>query len=112
MVSSSASPPPSKWQKKDGKGDGSPLPLVVFAHGAGAPSSSEWMIRWKKMLQEELGAIDVITFDYPYISGGKRRPPPKAEMLVEYHSTIVEDAIVKYSGHPLILVGKSMGSSH
>lgn len=44
------------------------------------------------------------------ISGGKRRPPPKAEMLVEYHSTIVEDAIVKYSGHPLILVGKSMGS--
>ncbi|XP_020587753.1 KAT8 regulatory NSL complex subunit 3 isoform X2 [Phalaenopsis equestris] len=85
-------------------------PLVVFAHGAGAPSTSEWMIRWKKMLGEALGAVEVITFDYPYISGGKRRAPPKAEKLVDHHLEVVKAAVQKHPGHPLVLVGKSMGS--
>ena len=44
------------------------------------------------------------------ISGGKRRTPPKAEKLVEFHSDIVKKALAKYPGHPLILAGKSMGS--
>ncbi|KAH0448420.1 hypothetical protein IEQ34_022220 [Dendrobium chrysotoxum] len=95
-------------------GEGSPTsgksPLVVFAHGAGAPSSSEWMIRWKKMLGEALGAVDVVTFDYPYISGGKRKAPPKAEKLVDYHLEVIKSALLKHPGHPLVLVGKSMGS--
>ncbi|EOY24991.1 Alpha/beta-Hydrolases superfamily protein isoform 1 [Theobroma cacao] len=85
-------------------------PVVVFAHGAGAPSSSDWMIRWTKMLKKALNAVEVVTFDYPYISGGKRRAPPKAEKLVDFHSDIVKNAVSKYPGHPLILAGKSMGS--
>ncbi|XP_040988071.1 KAT8 regulatory NSL complex subunit 3 [Juglans microcarpa x Juglans regia] len=85
-------------------------PVVVFAHGAGAPSSSEWMIRWKKMLGKALNAAEVVTFDYPYISGGRRKAPPKAERLVEFHSDIVKKTVAKYPGHPLILAGKSMGS--
>ncbi|XP_038679203.1 KAT8 regulatory NSL complex subunit 3 isoform X2 [Tripterygium wilfordii] len=85
-------------------------PVVVFAHGAGAPSSSDWMIRWKEMLKKALGAVEVVTFDYPYISGGKRKAPPKAEKLVEFHSNIVKETVAKYPGHPLILAGKSMGS--
>ncbi|XP_019170032.1 PREDICTED: KAT8 regulatory NSL complex subunit 3 [Ipomoea nil] len=85
-------------------------PLVVFAHGAGAPSTSEWMIRWKNMLAKALNAIEVLTFDYPYISGGKRKAPPKAEKLVDFHSDVVKEAVAKYPNHPLILVGKSMGS--
>lgn len=44
------------------------------------------------------------------ISGGKRKAPPKAEKLVEFHSEIVRKTMAKYPGHPLILVGKSMGS--
>nr|GEY68383.1 KAT8 regulatory NSL complex subunit 3 [Tanacetum cinerariifolium] len=40
-------------------------PVVVFAHGAGAPSSSDWMIRWKNLLADALHAIEVVTFDYP-----------------------------------------------
>ncbi|KAG6493258.1 hypothetical protein ZIOFF_048236 [Zingiber officinale] len=84
-------------------------PLVVFAHGAGAPSTSEWMLRWKKKIEEELNAI-VVTFDYPYISGGKRKAPPKAERLVDHHLDVVKDAVSKHPGHPLVLVGKSMGS--
>ncbi|KAA8520937.1 hypothetical protein F0562_011610 [Nyssa sinensis] len=85
-------------------------PVVVFAHGAGAPSSSDWMIRWKEMLAKALHAVEVVTFDYPYISGRKRGAPPKAEKLVEFHSEIVKKTVAKYPGHPLILFGKSMGS--
>ncbi|XP_021757647.1 KAT8 regulatory NSL complex subunit 3-like [Chenopodium quinoa] len=85
-------------------------PLVVFAHGAGAPSSSDWMIRWKEMLGKALDAVEVVTFDYPYLAGGKKRPPPKAEKLVDFHVDIVKKAVDKYPGHPLILAGKSMGS--
>ncbi|XP_077251269.1 alpha/beta-Hydrolases superfamily protein [Tasmannia lanceolata] len=112
-----ASPPTSKRRRKN-QNDDHPKdscvqktsPLVVFAHGAGSPSTSEWMIRWKEMLGNALNAIEVVTFDYPYLSGGKRRAPPKAEKLVEYHSDIVKTAVLKYPGHPLILAGKSMGS--
>ena len=51
MASSSHHSRPSKRQKKadEEKAAGSPenkAPVVVFAHGAGAPSSSEWMLRY------------------------------------------------------------------
>lgn len=83
-------------------------PVVVFAHGAGAPSSSPWIIRWKNLLAATLNAVEVVTFDYPYISA--RKPLPKVETLVEFHSSIVKTIASKYPQHPLILVGKSMGS--
>lgn len=44
------------------------------------------------------------------ISGGKRKAPPKAEKLVDHHLDVVKDTVSKYPGHPLVLVGKSMGS--
>lgn len=44
------------------------------------------------------------------ISDGKRKAPPKAEKLVEFHSDVVRKVAAKYPGHPLILAGKSMGS--
>ncbi|KAH7839197.1 hypothetical protein Vadar_000967 [Vaccinium darrowii] len=85
-------------------------PLVVFAHGAGAPSSSDWMIRWRGLVAKELQAVEVVTFDYPYISGGKWGAPPKAEKLVDFHVEVVKKALAKYLGHPLVLARKSMGS--
>ncbi|KAF4353186.1 hypothetical protein F8388_014654 [Cannabis sativa] len=97
-----SSPPSSTLEKLS--------PVIVFAHGAGAPSTSDWMIRWKYMLGKALHAVEVVTFDYPYMSGGKRRAPPKAEKLVDFHSDIVKETVAKYPGHPLILAGKSMGS--
>ncbi|PWA88060.1 alpha/beta-Hydrolases superfamily protein [Artemisia annua] len=66
------------------------------------------MIRWKNLLSDALNAVEVVTFDYPYISA--RKPPPKAEKLVEFHAGIVKEIANKYPQHPLILVGKSMGS--
>ncbi|KAI3812791.1 hypothetical protein L1987_17503 [Smallanthus sonchifolius] len=85
-------------------------PVVVFAHGAGAPSTSEWMIRWKNLLASALNAVEVVTFNYPYING-RRKAAPKPEKLVGFHCDIVRKVAAKYPEHPLILAGKSMGSS-
>ncbi|CAI0408668.1 unnamed protein product [Linum tenue] len=108
------SPPPKRRRKNAGAKVTPSLPLlppvVVFAHGAGAPSSSDWMIRWKELLKNAVGAVEVVTFDYPYLCGGKKRAPPKAEKLVEFHKGIVKETSEKYPRHPLILAGKSMGS--
>ncbi|KAJ4794581.1 KAT8 regulatory NSL complex subunit 3 [Rhynchospora pubera] len=97
-------------EKGNSKEKGDKAPLVVFAHGAGAPSTSDWMVRWKEMIGEALEAVEVVTFDYPYISGAKRKAPPKAEKLVDHHLSVVRDALAKHPGHPLVLMGKSMGS--
>lgn len=51
--------------------------------------------------------VNVIVAD---LSGGKRKAPPKAEKLVEFHLDVVKKAIAKHPDHPLILAGKSMGS--
>lgn len=37
------------------------------------------------MLKKALNAVEVVTFDYPYMSEGKRRSPPKAEKLNQLH---------------------------
>ncbi|KAK9698473.1 hypothetical protein RND81_08G106800 [Saponaria officinalis] len=105
------SPPPTKRRRSSRHRKQSPSPpVVVFAHGAGAPSSSDWMLRWKEILAKALCAVEVVSFDYPYLSGGKKRAPPKAEKLVDFHANVVKNAVAKYPGHPVILVGKSMGS--
>ncbi|XP_057802617.1 uncharacterized protein LOC131017897 [Salvia miltiorrhiza] len=102
--------PPQVGIDADTKNSAHESPVVVLAHGAGAPSSSDWMLRWKVMLAKTLNAVEVVTFDYPYIAGGKRRAPPKAEKLVDFHCDIVRKAMAMYPGHPLVLAGKSMGS--
>ncbi len=82
-----------------------PRPLIVFAHGAGAGSSSAWMQAWERRLSE-LG--DVESFDYPYMRRRSRRPDP-LPVLIEAHRAAVEAALGEHDG-PLVLAGKSMGS--
>jgi predicted alpha/beta-hydrolase family hydrolase len=82
-----------------------PRPLIVFSHGAGAPSASAWMRRWAKRLGE-LGHVS--SFDYPYMAAGRKRPDPH-EKLVAAHVAAIRAARKKHRG-PLVLAGKSMGS--
>jgi len=79
--------------------------LCLFAHGAGAPSSSAWMRRWARRL-ETLGTVE--TFDYPYMSQGKRRPDPQAA-LIEAHRAALSAARTRHPALPIVLIGKSMG---
>jgi len=82
-------------------------PLLLFAHGAGAGSSSDWMQGWARRL-EALG--QVVRFDYPYMRAG-RKSPDRLPKLLEAHREALQAA---RQAHPrrsrVVLVGKSMGS--
>jgi predicted alpha/beta-hydrolase family hydrolase len=82
-------------------------PLILLAHGAGAPSSSPWMQRWA----ERLGSLGTVTpFDYPYMQQ-KRRAPDKLPVLVAAHREALARARADVGGDaPFVLAGKSMGS--
>jgi predicted alpha/beta-hydrolase family hydrolase len=79
-------------------------PVFLFAPGAGAPSTSGWMVGWR----ERLRAIgEVSTFDYPYMREQRKRPDP-LPVLIEAHREALKAARAKASG-PIFLAGKSMG---
>lgn len=73
---------------------------LLFAHGAGLPSTSPWMEHWA----ERLGTIGPVTrFDYPYMAQGRKRPD-RHPVLLEAH----REAFDQHA--PDVLIGKSMGS--
>jgi predicted alpha/beta-hydrolase family hydrolase len=82
-------------------------PIILFAHGAGAPSASGWMRAWAR----RLGALgEVVTFDYPYMKA-KRKSPDKQPVLVAAHAAALDEARARHgAGRPVVLAGKSMGS--
>ncbi|PYI90558.1 MAG: alpha/beta hydrolase [Verrucomicrobia bacterium] len=79
-------------------------PLLLFAPGAGAPSSHPWMRAWAERL---IAIGDVRTFDYDYLREGRRRPDPPA-ILIAAHRRVLRDAR-KDETQSVILIGKSMG---
>jgi predicted alpha/beta-hydrolase family hydrolase len=92
------------------------FPLVttqlLLAHGAGAPSSSAWMVRFAELL----GALGTVrTFDYPYARAGegtgRRKAPDKLEVLIAAHrEQLAELRRQAAPSDKLVLAGKSMGS--
>lgn len=80
-------------------------PLLLFAPGAGAPSTSAWMERWAARLAS---VGDVVRLDYPYVKAG-RRSPDKLPVLVAAHRAALAEARASRPDRPAVLVGKSMG---
>ena len=80
-------------------------PLLLFAPGAGAPSSHVWMRRWAELLSR-IGVVR--TFDYAYMRAGRSRPDRLPELIVA-HREALHAARQVHSG-PVVLIGKSMGS--
>jgi len=81
-------------------------PLILFAHGAGAPSASAWMRAWSR----RLGALGVVeSFDYPYMQAG-RKSPDRHPALVAAHGAALDQARARHGERPVVLAGKSMGS--
>jgi predicted alpha/beta-hydrolase family hydrolase len=79
-------------------------PFFLFAPGAGAPSTSAWMVGWR----ERLAALgDVQTFDYPYMRAG-RKTPDRLPALLAAHREALAEACAQAAG-PITLIGKSMG---
>jgi hypothetical protein len=79
-------------------------PFFLFAPGAGAPSTSAWMVAWRERLAT-LG--DVQTFDYPYMLAGRRTPDRLPALLAAHREALVETR-ARAAG-PVTLIGKSMG---
>ncbi len=82
-------------------------PSFLFAPGAGAPSSSDWMRAWRERLSS-LGHVEVRTFDYPYMRATKRRSPDRLPVLIETHRAKLAELRASAVG-PVFLIGKSMG---
>ncbi|HEX4664972.1 MAG TPA: alpha/beta family hydrolase [Chthoniobacterales bacterium] len=86
-------------------------PLLLFAPGAGAPSASGWMQRWKRRL-EEIGTVE--TFDYDYMREGRKRPDRLPQLIAAHRAALAafvnrESRSVIRAESPLFLIGKSMG---
>jgi predicted alpha/beta-hydrolase family hydrolase len=79
--------------------------LILFAPGAGAPSSHPWMQNWKRLLAE-IGVVE--TFDYDYMRAGRKRPDPLPQ-LIAAHRKALQAAREKHQPDSTILIGKSMG---
>ena len=79
--------------------------LILFAPGAGAPSSHPWMQNWKRRLSE-IGEVE--TFDYDYMRAGRKRPDPLPQ-LIAAHRAALEAAREKHQPDSIFLIGKSMG---
>lgn len=82
-------------------------PAILFAPGAGAPSTSDWMKEWRERLSR-LGAVT--TMDYPYALAGKKRPDPTAKLVAAHGAALRAMRDAAPPGAPTVLAGKSMGS--
>lgn len=84
---------------------------LILAHGAGAPMDSAFMNTMSDLLAAR--QIEVWRFEFPYMaerrSGGKKRPSPKADTLLEDYRAVIQAARTTRPSRPLLIGGKSMG---
>lgn len=83
-----------------------PLAALVLAHGAGAGQKSAWMVKAAQALATQ--GITCATFDFPYITAG-RKVPDRAPVLEAHWREVVDEARKKFGKLPLFIGGKSMG---
>ena len=78
----------------------------VLAHGAGQGQKSSWMVKAAKAIAER--GISCATFDFPYITAG-RKVPDRAPVLEAHWRTMLDEARASFPKLPLFIGGKSMG---
>jgi uncharacterized protein len=81
---------------------------LILGHGAGAPQSHPFMIDMATRLSER--GIDVVTFDFLYITRGKKLPDRNEILEATWHAAV--SATRARNGLPtdrLFIGGKSMG---
>ena len=80
---------------------------ILFAPGAGAPSTSEWMLAWAARLAS---VGEVTRMDYAYALAGKKRPDPTARLVATHAAALEAMQQAAPAGARSVLAGKSMGS--
>jgi len=85
-----------------------PKALVIFAHGAGADKSHEFMEKVSGSLNQH--NINVLRFNFPYMDArlaeGNRRPPDRMPKLLQCFEALIGELDCQL---PIFLAGKSMG---
>lgn len=76
----------------------------LLAPGAGASSDHPRMKEFACLLAP-LG--EVVTFDYPYMLAGRKRPDPLPKLVAAHREALV--GVADRRRGPVVLVGKSMG---
>ena len=88
-----------------------PHHVVVLAPGAGAPATSPFLETIARRLS--VRGCSVARFDFAYmrerLATGKRRPPPRAETLVDEYRHALDAVRRALPGLPIAIGGKSMG---
>jgi hypothetical protein len=84
---------------------------LIFAHGAGAPMTSPFLEALSTHIAGRGIAISRFEFAYMCVRRqGKRRPPPKAELLIgEFIDAVEQIRTSQAKQRPLVIGGKSMG---
>jgi predicted alpha/beta-hydrolase family hydrolase len=81
-------------------------PVLVLAHGAGAPQTHPFMVE----VATDLAAcgVEVVTFDFVYTEL-KKRAPDKPALLEACWRAVLGDVRARSKGRRIFLGGKSMG---
>lgn len=86
-------------------------PLLLLAHGAGAPYTSPFMAETARGLAKR--GLCVVRFHFPYmeeaVARGKKRPPGPQRRLLATWRAMIDRALSMRNRGPLVLGGKSMG---
>ena len=85
---------------------------ICLAHGAGAAMTSPFLEKMTLLLTER--GLQVSRFEFDYMaarrSAGKRRPPPRAELLMPEYRRAVEQLRAQGADRQRLFIGgKSMG---
>ena len=83
-----------------------PRHTLILAHGAGAGQKHPWMRARAGDLADR--GVRVVTFDFPYITAG-RRVPDRPPLLLETWRRVVDRVHARWPDVPLAIGGKSMG---
>ena len=101
----------NRWKIDGDKVDRSGAPLLIFAHGAGAPMDSGFMQAMTALLVA-LG-LGVVRFEFGYMAARrvseKCPPPPKMPVLEAEYRCIIAGVAQRYPQAKLFIGGKSMG---
>lgn len=83
--------------------------VLMLGHGAGAPMDSPWLDDISQLLAER--GVRVARFEFAYMAArrtGARKPPPKAELVLDEYRAVLAEVRRETDAVPLI-GGKSFG---
>ena len=96
------------WNRTEGETPSAAT--LLLAHGAGAAMDSGFMNRFAG--HAATAGLTVARFEFAYMAGrrtgGAKRPPPRADLLVGEFQKALQQVLGETSG-PVLIGGKSMG---